>query len=98
MLLTSRVSDFGLVEGQSYWCVRTDLNCVRVTMPTGNKITVSLVHFDEQENELVCLAGVAKVDQKEQSVTIQPDTTGDEYYSVELSKAQLETLLLMLAK
>ena len=45
MLLTSRVSDFGLVEGQTYWCVRTDLNCVRVTMPTGNKITVSLVHF-----------------------------------------------------
>ena len=45
MLLTSRVSDFGLVEGQSYWCIRTDLNCVRVTMPTGNKITVSLVHF-----------------------------------------------------
>lgn len=45
MLLTSRVTNFGLIEGQSYWCVRTDLNCVRVTLPCGFKTTISLVHF-----------------------------------------------------
>lgn len=45
MLLTSRVTNFGLIEGQTYRCTLTDLNCVRVTMPCGFKITVSLIHF-----------------------------------------------------
>lgn len=45
MFLTSKVTNFGLIAGETYRVSYTDLNCVRVTLPNGFKTTVALVHF-----------------------------------------------------